>query len=66
MYFNDIHILYYVVIGFIGLVVGKIVAWCNIRLPEKKKIISIDFFEGLFRELHFYDSCCYIVHITFI
>lgn len=45
MYFNDIHILYYVVIGFIGLAVGKIVAWCNIRLPEKKKIISIDFFE---------------------
>ena len=44
MYFNYIHILYYVAIGFIGLIVGKFIAWCNIRIPEKKKIFSKDFF----------------------
>lgn len=45
MYFNNVHILYYVVIFVIGLIIGKIVAWCNIRLPEKNKIFSKDFFE---------------------
>ena len=45
MYFNDIHILGYVVIAAFGLIVGKLIAWSNIRLPEKKKIFSRDFFE---------------------
>ena len=40
MYINDVHILLYVVIGLIGLFVGRIVEWCNIRLPEYKKIIN--------------------------
>ena len=44
MYINDVHILLYVVIGLIGLFVGRIVEWCNIRLPEYKKIITRDFF----------------------
>ena len=45
MYFNDIHILYYVAIGLFGLVIGKFVAWCNIRIPEKKKVFSNEFFK---------------------
>ena len=45
MYFNYIHILYYVLIGFIGLIIGKFIAWCNIRIPENKKIFSKDFFK---------------------
>lgn len=45
MYFNNVHILIYVAIFIVGLIVGKFVAWCNIRLPEKKKIFSKDFFE---------------------
>ena len=44
MYINDVHILLYVVIGLIGLFVGRIVEWCHIRLPEYKKIITRDFF----------------------
>ena len=40
MYINDVNILYYVVIGIIGLVVGQFVDWCNKRLPENKKIFS--------------------------
>ena len=51
MYFNDVAVGYYVAITFIGLIVGKFVAWCNKRLPEKEKIFSKDFFsenkEGL-------------------
>lgn len=45
MYFNNIHILIYVAIFILGLFVGKFMAWCNLRLPEKKKVFSKDFFE---------------------
>lgn len=45
MYYNNIGIHVYVLIAFLGLIVGKFVAWCNIRLPENKKIFSKEFFE---------------------
>ena len=45
MYFNNLHILIYVAIFIIGLIVGKFIAWCNIRIPEKKKIFSKEFFK---------------------
>ena len=46
MYFNNVHILVFVAIVAIGLVVGKFVAWCNIRLPENKKIFCKEFFSA--------------------
>ena len=45
MYFNNIQIMNYVVIGIIGLIVGKFTACCNIRIPEKQKIFSKEFFK---------------------
>lgn len=42
---NNVHILVYVVFGILALLVGKIVAWMNIRLPEEKKVFSKEFFE---------------------
>lgn len=45
MYFNNVFIGYYVLIAFIGLLVGKLVAWCNMRITENKKIFSRDFFK---------------------
>lgn len=45
MYFNDVHILIYVAIFILGLFVGKFCAWCNMRLPERKKIFSQEFLE---------------------
>ena len=45
MYFNNVHILGYGLIGIIGLIVGRFGAWCNKRLPEKKKIFSKEYFE---------------------
>ena len=44
MYINDINIMYYVLVGIIGLFVGQFVDWCNIRLPEYKKVFSKEFF----------------------
>ena len=43
MYINDIHIIYYVLVGILGLGVGQFVDWCNIRLPEYKKVFSKEF-----------------------
>lgn len=44
MYINDVHILYYVLVGILGLVVGQFIDWCNLRLPEYKKVFSKEFF----------------------
>lgn len=46
MYFNDVFILIYVLIAIIGLIIGKFTAWCNMRIPENKKIFSKDFFKA--------------------
>ena len=43
MYFNDVHIVYYVVAAIIGLFVGQFVDWMNKRLPEYKKVFSKEF-----------------------
>lgn len=43
MYWNDVHIAYYVVAAIIGLFVGEFVHWMNKRLPEYKKVFSKDF-----------------------
>ena len=45
MYINDLHILTYVVAGIIGLIIGQFIDWCNIRMPEYKKIFSKEFFK---------------------
>ena len=42
IYFNDVHIAYYVIIAIIGLIVGQITDWANKRLPEYKSVISKD------------------------
>ncbi len=44
MYINNINIIYYVIVGVIGLFVGQFIDWCNSRLPEYKKVFSKDFF----------------------
>lgn len=44
MYFNNVHILYYVLIAIIGFFIGKFVDYCNNRFLENKKIISKDIF----------------------
>lgn len=44
MYINDINIIYYVLVGVLGLVVGQFVDWCNKRLPEYKNVFTKEFF----------------------
>ena len=45
MYFNNIHILYYVLFTILGIIAGQISAWCINRMPEHKKVLSKDFFK---------------------
>lgn len=42
MYFNDVHIAYYLIAAIVGLFVGQLVSWANKRLPEYKSVISKD------------------------
>ena len=51
MYINDINIMYYVLVGVIGLIVGQFVDWCNDRLPNYKKVFSKEFFTVYLRNL---------------
>ena len=44
MYINDIHILYYLGFGILGITVGQLIDWCNITLSEHKQVFSKDFF----------------------
>ena len=40
MYFNDVNIGYYIIVSIIGLFVGELVNWMNIRLPDEKSIFT--------------------------
>ena len=46
MYFNDVHVIYYLAITILGAILGKLVNWANYRLPEHKKVLSLDFFRS--------------------
>ncbi len=42
MYFNDIHILYYILFAVLGIFIGQFTDWCIARLSEHKKVFSKD------------------------
>ena len=44
MFYNNVHIAYFLIVAVLGFIEGKLVAWCNIRFPDDKKIFSKEFF----------------------
>lgn len=42
MFINDIHILYYIVIGLVGLGIGRILDFINTNLAKHEKIFSLE------------------------
>ena len=40
MYYNDVHLGYYIVVSILGLFIGELVNWMNKRLPEEKPVIT--------------------------
>lgn len=43
MYFNNVSIVYYLIIGLFGLMLGKFVAFCNVKFGAEEKITLKDF-----------------------
>jgi len=47
MYINDIHILVYIFAGILGLIIGQFINYCNVKLPQHKKIFTKDIIKGI-------------------
>ena len=45
MYFNNVSIIYYLIIGLIGLMLGKFIAFCNVKFGAEEKISFKEFFK---------------------
>ena len=45
MYFNNVSIIYYLIIGLIGLILGKFVAFCNVKFGAEEKIKFKEFLQ---------------------
>lgn len=50
MYINNIHILYYVALIFLGIITGQLTDWAIKRMPEYKKVFSKDIFKEYKKE----------------
>ena len=66
MYFNDVHIIYYIAIAIIGAITGKITNWANYRLEENKKVISLDFFRKKYKENYLLILANIILYISLL
>lgn len=69
MYINDINIMFYVLVGIIGLFVGQFIDWCNNRLPEYKKVFSKEFFTIYLKNMkpkYFLVVCTAILYIALL
>lgn len=53
MYFNNLHILWFVMIAFIGLAIGKIVSYINERFVTEKPVFTKDFFKEVIKNYDF-------------
>ena len=45
MYINDVHILYYVLAGIIGIIMGSFINRCNYAMPKDIKVLSKEIFQ---------------------
>ena len=43
MYINDVNVIFYILAIIFGGVTGRIVEWAKERLPENKKIITLEY-----------------------
>lgn len=69
MYINDINIMFYVIVGIIGLFVGQFIDWCNNRLPEYKKVFSKEFFTIYLKNMkpkYILAVCTAIIYISLL
>lgn len=53
MYFNNLHILWFVLIAIIGLIVGKFISYIDEKLVTEKKVFTKDFFKEVIKNYDF-------------
>lgn len=53
MYFNNLHILWFVLIALIGLIIGKFISYVNEKLVTEKKVFTKDFFKEVIKNYDF-------------
>ena len=53
MYFNNLHILWFVLIAFIGLVVGKFISYVDEKLVKNEKVFTKYFFIDVLKNYDF-------------
>ncbi len=69
MYINDINIMFYVIVGIIGLFIGQFIDWCNNRLPEYKKVFSKEFLTIYLKDMkpkYLLAVCTAIIYIALL
>lgn len=66
MYINNINIIYYLLFGIAGLLVGGFIPWCVIRLPEYKKIFVKEFFSIFLKQQKAYYSYMVVTALLFM
>ena len=44
VYINDVHILFYILFGIIGAIIGQFLEWANFRLSDHKAVFSKEIF----------------------
>ena len=53
MYFNNLHILWFVLIAFVGLAIGKFVSYADEKFVTEKKIFTKSFFKEVIKNYDF-------------
>ncbi len=46
MYINNVSIIFYLIVGLIGLAIGKYIAWTNIMYPKEEKLSFNEFWKS--------------------
>ena len=44
VYINDVHIVFYILFGVIGAIIGQFLEWANFRLSNHKTVFSKEIF----------------------
>ena len=53
VYINDVHIVFYILFGVIGAIIGQFLEWANFRLSDHKAVFSKEIFTEYKKNIKF-------------
>ena len=56
VYINDVHILFYILFGIIGAIIGQFLEWANFRLSDHKVVFSKEIFTEFKKKIKINDN----------